>query len=53
MFQLPSNRATRLGFNILILLAAGVALRLCHTVFVPLIIALLAGLRAWRRSRCG
>lgn len=41
MFQLPSNRATRLGLNILILLAAGVALRLCQTVFVPLIIALL------------
>lgn len=41
MFQLPSNRATRLGLNILILLAAGVALRLCSTVFVPLIIALL------------
>ena len=41
MFQLPSNRATRLGLNILILLAGGIALRLCQSVFVPLVIALL------------
>src|SRR6266496_817249 len=41
MFQLPSNRATRLGINILILLAAGVAVRLCQSVLVPLVIALL------------
>src|SRR5438105_4739504 len=41
MFQLPDNRATRLGLNILILLAAGVAVRLCQSVFVPLVIALL------------
>src|SRR5687767_5898214 len=41
MLALPSNRATRLGFNILMLLAAGIALRLCHSVFVPTIIALL------------
>jgi predicted PurR-regulated permease PerM len=40
-FQFPSNRATRLGINILILLAAGIALRLCQSVFVPLIIAIL------------
>jgi AI-2 transport protein TqsA len=41
MLHLPVNRATRLGANILLLLAAGVALRLCHSVFVPTIIALL------------
>lgn len=41
MFPLPSNRATRLGINILMLLAAGVALRLCSSVFVPTVIALL------------
>ena len=41
MFPLPSNRATRLGINILMLLAAGVALRLCQSVFVPTVIALL------------
>src|SRR5262245_41307704 len=41
MFQLPSNRATRLGINILILLAGGIALRLCQSVFVPLVIAIL------------
>lgn len=41
MFQMPSNRATRLGLNILIFLAGGVALRVCQPVFVPLIIALL------------
>lgn len=41
MFPLPNNRATRLGVNILILLAGGVALRLCQTVFAPLVIALL------------
>jgi predicted PurR-regulated permease PerM len=41
MLPLPSNRATRLGFNILMLLAAGIALRLCQSVFVPTIIALL------------
>ncbi len=41
MFQLPNNRATRLGLNILILLAGGVAVRLCQPVFVPLVIAIL------------
>lgn len=40
-FQLPNNRATRLGINILILLAAGIAVRLCQSVFVPLVIAIL------------
>jgi predicted PurR-regulated permease PerM len=40
-FQLPNNRAMRLGINILILLAGGIALRLCQSVFVPLIIAIL------------
>src|SRR6266545_5396564 len=41
MFPLPSNRATRLGINILILLAGGVAVRLCRSVLAPLVIALL------------
>ncbi len=41
MLPLTINRATRLGINILIFLAGGVALRLCQSVFVPTVIALL------------
>jgi len=41
VISVPANRATRLGFNILVLLGAVVALRLGQSVFIPTIIALL------------
>lgn len=41
MIQIPFNRATRLGVNVVVMLAGVVALRLGQSVFIPAIIALL------------
>ncbi len=47
MIQLPAkvpapfNRATRLGINTLLLLAAGLAVHWCQSVFIPLVISVL------------
>ncbi|MCI0379202.1 MAG: AI-2E family transporter [Gemmataceae bacterium] len=41
MIPFPTNTATRVGINILILLGSVVALRLGQTVFIPIVIALL------------
>ena len=41
MIHLPFNAATRLGINVVVMLAGVVALRLGHSVFIPTIIALL------------
>jgi AI-2 transport protein TqsA len=41
MISFPSNTATRLGMNVLLLLGVVVALRLGQSVFIPMIVSLL------------